>query len=238
MKTPVNVIEDITAQIIEGKTLLESIYRESDENEKTDCYTACLLRSLEKTIDNARAYVTQFSKNYKHYKPTAPTGYTPNNLGNRIQIAREKLGLSEVDLAEKLDIHPGYVLTWEDGTDQPLAGMIIPLANALRCDPMWLLTGKSHHEPVAHTVMPSSPVEVMQNVDVSTIGKRIGVARVANHMNTQELEEAIGAPDGTVFRWETGKAIPSSQYIDILARTLNVSVTWLLTGREMETSHA
>ncbi|EKR1710243.1 helix-turn-helix domain-containing protein [Salmonella enterica subsp. enterica serovar Carrau] len=201
MKTPVNVIEDITAQIIEGKTLLESIYRESNENEKTDCYTACLLRSLEKTIDNARAYVTQFSKNYKHYKPTAPTGYTPNNLGNRIQIAREKLGLSEVDLAEKLDIHPGYVLTWEDGTDQPLAGMIIPLANALRCDPMWLLTGKSHHEPVAHTVMPSSPVEVMQNVDVSTIGKRIGVARVANHMNTQELEEAIGAPDGTVFRW-------------------------------------
>ncbi|EKS4650051.1 helix-turn-helix transcriptional regulator, partial [Salmonella enterica] len=131
MKTPVNVIEDITAQIIEGKTLLESIYRESDENEKTDCYTACLLRSLEKTIDSARAYVTQFSKNYKHYKPTAPTGYTPNNLGNRIQIAREKLGLSEVDLAEKLDIHPGYVLTWEDGTDQPLAGMIIPLANAL-----------------------------------------------------------------------------------------------------------
>ncbi|MFS9904530.1 hypothetical protein WKU74_25005, partial [Salmonella enterica] len=26
----------------------------------------------------------------------APTGYTPNNLGNRIQIARENLGLSEV----------------------------------------------------------------------------------------------------------------------------------------------
>ncbi|EMD2987279.1 helix-turn-helix domain-containing protein [Salmonella enterica] len=165
--------------------------------------------------------------------PTQPTGYIPYNIGNRIQIARENLGMSHDNLAEKLDIHPGYVLTWEDGTDQPLAGMIIPLANALRCDPMWLLTGKSHHEPVAHTVMPSSPVEVMQNVDVSTIGKRIGVARVANHMNTQELEEAIGAPDGTVFRWETGKAIPSSQYIDILARTLNVSVTWLSTGKEI-----
>ncbi|EJX0512348.1 helix-turn-helix domain-containing protein [Salmonella enterica] len=170
--------------------------------------------------------------------PTQPTGYIPYNIGNRIQIARENLGMSHDNLAEKLDIHPGDVLAWEDGDDQPLAGMIIPLANALRCDPMWLLTGKSHHEPVAHTVMPSSPVEVMQNVDVSTIGKRIGVARVANHMNTQELEEAIGAPYGTVFRWETGKAIPSSQYIDILARTLNVSVTWLLTGREMETSHA
>ncbi|EOG3474579.1 helix-turn-helix domain-containing protein, partial [Salmonella enterica] len=86
--------------------------------------------------------------------PTQPTGYIPYNIGNRIQIARENLGMSHDNLAEKLDIHPGYVLTWEDGTDQPLAGMIIPLANALRCDPMWLLTGKSHHEPVAHTVMP------------------------------------------------------------------------------------
>ncbi|EOG3074586.1 helix-turn-helix domain-containing protein [Salmonella enterica] len=83
----------------------------------------------------------------------APTGYTPNNLGNRIQIAREKLGLSEVDLAEKLDIHPGYVLTWEDGTDQPLAGMIIPLANALRCDPMWLLTGENSNRQ-----SPATPV--------------------------------------------------------------------------------
>ncbi|ELK9813294.1 helix-turn-helix domain-containing protein [Salmonella enterica] len=85
--------------------------------------------------------------------PTQPTGYTPNNLGNRIQIARENLGLSEVDLAEKLDIHPGYVLTWEDGTDQPLAGMIIPLANALRCDPMWLLTGENSNRQ-----SPATPV--------------------------------------------------------------------------------
>ncbi|HIB1651710.1 TPA: helix-turn-helix domain-containing protein, partial [Salmonella enterica subsp. enterica serovar Muenchen] len=64
----------------------------------------------------------------KTTKPTATTDYIPYNIGNRIQIARENLGMSEDDLAEKLDIHPGDVLTWEDGTDQPLAGMIIPLA--------------------------------------------------------------------------------------------------------------
>lgn len=76
-------------------------------------------------------------------QPTAPTDYIPYNIGNRIQIAREILDMSEDDLAEKLNIHPGDVLTWEDGADQPLAGMIIPLANALKCDPMWLLTGES-----------------------------------------------------------------------------------------------
>ncbi|EGH2794932.1 helix-turn-helix domain-containing protein [Salmonella enterica] len=61
----------------------------------------------------------------------------------RIRLARENLGMSEDDLAEKLDIHPGDVLAWENSSDQPLAGMIIPLANALRCDPMWLLTGEA-----------------------------------------------------------------------------------------------
>ncbi|EIP3426492.1 hypothetical protein LSE82_005384, partial [Salmonella enterica] len=55
------------------------------------------------------------------------TGYT-YNIGNRIQIARENLDMSEDDLAEKLNIHPGDVLSWEDGADQLPAGMIIPLA--------------------------------------------------------------------------------------------------------------
>ncbi|HBL9999477.1 TPA: helix-turn-helix domain-containing protein, partial [Salmonella enterica subsp. enterica serovar Kodjovi] len=81
----------------------------------------------------------------KTTQPAAPTGSPPNNIGYRIQIARESLGMSEDDLAEKLNIHPGDVLTWEDGADQPLAGMVIPLANALKCDPMWLLTGEGNN---------------------------------------------------------------------------------------------
>ncbi|EHX6274125.1 helix-turn-helix domain-containing protein [Salmonella enterica] len=75
------------------------------------------------------------------------TSYAPCGCGMtiafRIRLARENLNMSEDDLAEKLDIHPGDVLAWEDSTDQPLAGMIIPLANALKCDPMWLLTGET-----------------------------------------------------------------------------------------------
>ncbi|EMX6400397.1 helix-turn-helix domain-containing protein [Salmonella enterica] len=80
------------------------------------------------------------------------------SIGDHIQIARENLGMSEVDLAEKLNIHPGDVLTWEDGTDQPLAGMIIPLANALKCDPMWLLTGESSNHQ-----SPATPVHQSRN---------------------------------------------------------------------------
>lgn len=66
-----------------------------------------------------------------------------------------------------------------------------------------------------------------RDADVSTIGKRIGVMRVKQHMNAQELEDAIGAPEGSVFRWETGKAIPSSHYINCLAAVLKCDPEWL-----------
>ncbi|EJI9870950.1 helix-turn-helix domain-containing protein [Salmonella enterica] len=79
-------------------------------------------------------------------------------IGDRIQLARENLGMSHDDLAEKLDIHPGDVLAWEDGDDQPLAGMVIPLVNALKCDPMWLLTGESSNHQ-----SPATPVHQSRN---------------------------------------------------------------------------
>ncbi|EAN3293045.1 hypothetical protein APP90_21460 [Salmonella enterica subsp. enterica serovar Sandiego] len=158
-------------------------------------------------------------------------------IGDRIQLARESLGMSYDDLAEKLDIHPGGVLAWEDGDDQPMAGMVIPLANALKCDPMWLLTGESRHESSGCAETPQAPVKVTQGVDMHGIGKRIRKARVDKRMYTEELENAIGADEGEVFRWETEKTVPPALYIDKLAKVLDVSVTWLLTGKEVEVSH-
>lgn len=68
---------------------------------------------------------------------------------------------------------------------------------------------------------------IKRGVDVSTIGKRIGVARVMQHMSAQELEDAIGAPEGSVFRWETGKIVPSAMDIAMLADVLKCNKEWL-----------
>lgn len=64
-------------------------------------------------------------------------------LGDRIQLARENLGLSEADLARQLNTYSDHVTDWESGITEPPASMIIPLANVLKCDPIWLLTGKT-----------------------------------------------------------------------------------------------
>ncbi|HHS9742149.1 TPA: helix-turn-helix domain-containing protein [Raoultella ornithinolytica] len=62
-------------------------------------------------------------------------------ISNRIQLARENLGLSEADFARKLNTYSDHISDWECGITEPPASMIIPLANALKCDPLWLLTG-------------------------------------------------------------------------------------------------
>ncbi|HAS9356995.1 TPA: helix-turn-helix domain-containing protein [Salmonella enterica subsp. enterica serovar Veneziana] len=63
-------------------------------------------------------------------------------LGDRIQLARENLGLTEADVARTLGIYSDHISGWECGTTELPANMVIPLANALKCDPLWLLTGE------------------------------------------------------------------------------------------------
>ncbi|ECH8371204.1 helix-turn-helix domain-containing protein [Salmonella enterica subsp. enterica] len=98
-------------------------------------------------------------------------------------------------------------------TNENMAGMVAWLALEKRDD---VITGDAGAD--------------VGDTDISTIGKRIGVARVKQHMSAQELEDAIGAPEGSVFRWETGKAEPSSSYINALAVALKCEPEWLLHG--------
>lgn len=68
---------------------------------------------------------------------------------------------------------------------------------------------------------------VTGDADISTLGKRIGVMRVKQHMSAQELEDAIGASEGSVFRWETGKSTPSWLNLSALASVLKCDPEWL-----------
>lgn len=61
LKESVGALETILADIIESKTLLEKIYRDSDgEDHVTDCAIACLIRSLDVTIEKGNGYVNSF----------------------------------------------------------------------------------------------------------------------------------------------------------------------------------
>ncbi|HHX0200497.1 TPA: helix-turn-helix domain-containing protein [Escherichia coli] len=64
------------------------------------------------------------------------------NSQNRIRTQREACGFTTAELARLLDLDEEIIIQWESGDYEPTISMLIPLANVLGCDPIWLLTGK------------------------------------------------------------------------------------------------
>lgn len=64
-------------------------------------------------------------------------------LGLRIHDMRELRKLNHLELGEMIGVSSSCVEAWEDGTTVPGCNHLVPLANALNCDPLWLLTGES-----------------------------------------------------------------------------------------------
>ncbi|SVU61125.1 Uncharacterised protein [Klebsiella pneumoniae] len=71
MKTPlpIEMLETIAADIAENTVLLELIYKHSNEDHKTDCAMACLIRSMKKTLDTTNEYIKSLSDS-----PAPPKG--------------------------------------------------------------------------------------------------------------------------------------------------------------------
>lgn len=64
------------------------------------------------------------------------------SIAERITQAREARGLTQEELARRLDIGTKSVWRWEKGTAEPRAGTLPALARELRVTLSWLLTGE------------------------------------------------------------------------------------------------
>lgn len=60
-----------------------------------------------------------------------------------LRTQREACGLTTAELARLLDLDEEIIIQWESGEYEPTISMLIPLANILGCDAMWLLTGET-----------------------------------------------------------------------------------------------
>lgn len=67
--------------------------------------------------------------------------------------------------------------------------------------------------------------------DDDTIGGRITRAREQMGLSTAQLARRLGVKTSTLANWETDRIDVRSNRLATLAGMLNVSATWLLTGR-------
>ncbi|API37768.1 hypothetical protein ABL778_002948 [Escherichia coli] len=57
MITPLNILEEVAAQIKENTSMLEFIFKNSPDSGETDDYLCCLIRSMNKTCEMTCEYI-------------------------------------------------------------------------------------------------------------------------------------------------------------------------------------
>jgi transcriptional regulator with XRE-family HTH domain len=65
-----------------------------------------------------------------------------------------------------------------------------------------------------------------------TIANRIADARTGSGMTIEEAAEFLGVKVATLSKWENGKTTPRADKLPKIAGIYNVSLIWLIEGRE------
>ena len=63
---------------------------------------------------------------------------TTTDFGRMVRERRLDLGMTQADIAQRVNVDPGAVSFWERGTTMPVRKYRKPLAKALGLDPMGL----------------------------------------------------------------------------------------------------
>ena len=121
------MLHDIAAQISDGNTLLEYIYKNTDEtDEKTDSAIACLIRSLDKTRETAYVYIEELMKN--------EVSVSPPPEGNSSDIADDVFyaTLSAAKLRELVSVYNESYFAGKDGDDPDCLMAAVIFDNAIK----------------------------------------------------------------------------------------------------------
>lgn len=79
--------------------------------------------------------------------------------------------------------------------------------------------------------MSGNELESWYSEETATFGDRLAGAREAAGLDRRELARRLGVKLKTLAAWEDDVAEPRANKLQMLAGVLNVSLTWLLTGR-------
>ncbi|AHE72764.1 hypothetical protein M942_08445 [Enterobacter ludwigii] len=110
MKMPIDMLHEILAQVSEGNTLLEMIYKNTEEmNEETDCAIACLIRSFDKTREMTCAYIEELAQN----NATHPQAGNSSDISDDIFHA----AVTAEKLRELAHVYSETYFTGDDNSD-------------------------------------------------------------------------------------------------------------------------
>jgi transcriptional regulator with XRE-family HTH domain len=102
-------------------------------------------------------------------------------FGDRVAAAREKIGLSQGDLARRLGVKDKTILAWENDVSEPRANKLSMMSGVLNVSMRWLLTGEGEEVagPDEGAVIPAEVNALLAELrevrgQATALGERIG----------------------------------------------------------------
>lgn len=84
--------------------------------------------------------------------------------GNRIDTARNHIGLTLNQLARRIGVKPRTLENWEYDRSEPRADKLLKLAGVLQVSLIWLLTGEGAQNPAEDEAAPETAM-IAQKLD-------------------------------------------------------------------------
>lgn len=150
-----------------------------------------------------------------------------STLSDRIKDLRKQKGLTQLQLAEKLNITDKAVSKWESGDGNPDISILPSLADILNCTIDYLLTGKTPEEKI---VFMSKIEYCAKNDDPSILGKiTFSDASKKDETGTSFFSYIRKYKSFKVFKEMLNSCSHPSEYLKILNNTLDGELfVWLI----------
>lgn len=145
-----------------------------------------------------------------------------NNFGERLKNLRKAAGITQQELADKLNVHPQTVSKWERGITEPDIAQLGELASTLGIS--------------LEKLLDCNEGEVVYSGTFSArgLGTMIYACRSAAGESQEQLGELTGVSADAVSRWERGVTCPDINGLRELAAHFKLPLSKLYYGAEEE----
>jgi transcriptional regulator with XRE-family HTH domain len=152
-------------------------------------------------------------------------------MNERLKFIRKSVGLNQEEMAGRLGVNNSTLRNYETGRSNPVK-IVEKLTEIFNVNPTWFMTG-SGLPFLTEQVMELREPELGYNKKVR-LADQIKKARISAGITQADAAKLAGCNRVTYSRYESGASIPSDVFLPNLARALNTTVEWLLTGEQKE----
>lgn len=153
-------------------------------------------------------------------------GKVTNTFAARLQVARLQKGFSKIQLANRLNVAATSITSWENERTTPNVDVLMKLSNVLEAPLDFLLDGKMKRSNRAKNRVTTSSLSNREDIIRmnEVFSKRLKEHRLDHALSQGRLAKAIGMTPMMVYKWETGRAVPSKDSIQKLLNFFEMSL--------------